>query len=91
MSDQVEDRGIEVRAAIRKAMEDYADAFEITEGGKVTTFVCVAEVVTPDDNRALIEMNGAAMDDASITTWVRDGLLFNALHDEWFRKSRDDE
>lgn len=80
--------GKEVRQKIRDAMAEYADMWESTTGSVVTSFVALAEVVRVNGDRAMIEVNADPVGDLSISSWTRDGLLFSALHDEWYRKSQ---
>lgn len=81
----------QARKILREALEAYSDVWSSTEGGKVINLVCLAEVATPDGGRSLLELSAGAMDDQVITSWARDGMLFNALHDEWWRKRGDDD
>lgn len=74
---------ITAREKIGRALGRYADCWDETEGGIVTSFIAVAEVATPDGQKGLIQVKSE-----DLAAWVRDGLLFHALHDDWFRSER---
>lgn len=73
---------IVAREKIGRALGRYADCWDETEGGIVTAFIAIAEVATPDGQKGLIQVKSE-----DLTAWVRDGLLFHALHDDWFRST----
>lgn len=71
------------RQEIAEALGRYADGWSSTEGGIVTAFVVLAEVATPDGYKALLEVRGAGLTGSdNMPTWLRDGMLFNAMREE---------
>lgn len=67
-----------LHAAIKDAIED--DPYG-GEPGMLKAWVCVYDVVQPDDSRAIFVYSSNAMGEVDLVPWERDGLLHYALYD----------
>ena len=71
-------------AQLERAREDiadnlgqYADGWSSIEGGIVTKWVVLAELVTPDGQKAFMEVRSD-----QLVSWERAGLLYHALKED---------
>jgi hypothetical protein len=69
------------RADIASALGQYADGWESTEGAIVTSFVCIAEAVSPNGSRCLIEIYADGEGSAVRRNWNHEGMLWSILND----------
>ncbi len=70
------------RKTLHEAIQATADTSEDLSGGVLVGWVMVCEWVDGEGNRWLSDLEGSDGGDAALTTWQRQGYLFNALHDE---------
>lgn len=72
----------EAKREVYEAIGRYVEGWSSTEGGLITKFVALAEVIAPDGGKTLVEVVGSGHDGQdSVMPWDRSGLLFEALHD----------
>lgn len=75
-----EERLSAARSRVVESLAEYADGWSTTEGGVVTAFVALFEVVGADAVPRLVEIHGDGSD-RGLTPWRRSGILFEALHE----------
>lgn len=75
------DRLNAARAKVMAALAEYADGWNVSEGGIVVSFVAIFEVATPSGEPALLEVCGTGPDgNQAIPAWRREGMLHNTLY-----------
>lgn len=75
-----EERLYAARKKLVAALAEYADGWNVTESGIVTSFVVGFEVVAPDGHARLVETCGSGADGQEpLAVWRRAGILHDLL------------